>query len=388
MVDRAVLHLDMDTFFVSVERKRDSRLKDKPVIIGGGSDRGVVSSCSYEARKFGVGSGMPMKLARRLCPEAVYLRGDMDAYSKESRLVTEIIAGQAPLFSKNSIDEFDLDLTGLERHFGAFKWSGELRQLILQESGLPVSGGVSVNPFVSKMATNAAKPCGEKWVEAGHEKPFLAPLHISKMHGVGEVNARKLIYMGIRQIGVLSEIPRKLLEREFGKYGATLWEHANGIDRSQVVPYHEEKTISKECTFQTDTIEVGFLKAQLMDLTSKLAFTLRNSGKLTSCITVKIRYTDFQTYTRQKQIPYTANDQALLAGVLSLFDQLYTRRQLVRLVGVRFSGLVRGNLQISLLDDTPKEIDLLQALDRIRRRFGLDAVKWASAGYHLSREIP
>lgn len=379
MFDKAVLHLDMDTFFVSVERKRDSSLNNRPVIIGGGSNRGVVSSCSYEARRFGVQSGMAMKLARRLCPEAVYMRGDIDAYTKESQLITDIIAERVPLFAKNSIDEFDIDLTGMDRHFGAFKWSGELRRYILKEAGLPISAGVSQNRFVSKMATTQAKPCGEKYVALGEEKPFLAPIHIAKMYGVGEANARKLIYMGIRNIGTLSQIPQPLLTREFGKYGTTLWERANGIDPSKIEPYHDEKSLSTEQTFQTDTIDVGFLKTRLTDMCSKLAFSLRTSGKLTSCVTVKIRYTDFQTYTKQKRISFTANDQTLLPCTLGLFDQLYTRRQLVRLIGVRFSGLVRGNLQINLLDDTPREMDLLQALDQVRRRFGQNAVKWASA---------
>ncbi|WP_421800036.1 DNA polymerase IV [Haliscomenobacter sp.] len=379
MFDRAVLHLDADTFFVSVERKRNSALKDKPIVIGGGSDRGVVSSCSYEARKYGVCSGMAMKMAQRLCPEAIYLRGDMDAYTQESQLITDIISEYAPVFAKNSIDDFEVDLSGLDRYFGAFKWSGELRQRIMRESGLPISAGVSVNRFVSKMASNAAKPCGELLIDQGQERPFLSPLQIAKMHGVGEVYARKLVYMGIRKIGTLSQIPPKLLVREFGKYGTTLWEHSNGIDSSRVIPYHEEKSLSKECTFQTDTIDLRFLKAQLTDLCSTLAFNLRASGKLASCVAVKIRYTDFQTYHKQKQIPYTSSDQTLLDCTLDLFDRLYTRRQLVRLIGVRFSGLVRGNLQISLLEDTPQEIELLQALDRVRRRFGQHAIKWASA---------
>lgn len=379
MFDRAVLHLDADTFFVSVERKRNSALKDKPIVIGGGSERGVVSSCSYEARKYGVRSGMAIKLAQRLCPDAIYLRGDMDAYTQESQLITDIIAEYAPVFAKNSIDDFDIDLSGLDRYFGVCKWSGELRQRIMRESGLPISAGVSANRFVSKMASKEAKPCGELLVDLGQEKPFLSPIQIGKMHGVGEVYARKLVYMGIRHIGTLSQIPQKLLVREFGKYGSTLWEHSNGIDVSKVLPYQDEKSLSKERTFQTDTIDVQFLKAQLTDLCSKLAFSLRADGKLTSCVTVKIRYTDFQTYHKQKQIAYTANDRGLLDCALDLFDRLYTRRQLVRLIGLRFSGLARGNLQISLLDDTYKEIELLQALDRVRRRFGQQAVQWASA---------
>ena len=376
MYQRAVLHLDMDTFFVSIERKYNSDLLHRPIIIGSSTHRGVVSSCSYEARRFGVRSGMPMALARRFCPEAVYLRGDIDLYSRESALITEIITEQAPVFAKSSIDEFDIDLSGMDRYLGVCKWSRELRHRIMRESGLPVSSGISVNRFVSKMATNAAKPCNEKQILPGGEKPFLSPLHISKMHGVGEVNARKLIYMGIRHIGTLSKIPRPLLHREFGKYGDYLWERANGIDSSVITPYRKEKSISKERTFQTDSIDPVFLRAQLLDMCSRLAFQLRNAGKLTSCISVKIRYSDFQTYTHQRKISYTANDRSLRGHVEELFQKLYQRRQRVRLVGVKLSGLVAGNLQISLLDDTVKEIELLLAMDRIRRRFGETAVRY------------
>lgn len=378
MYERAVLHLDMDTFFVSVERKYNSDLLHQPVIIGGTGSRGVVSSCSYEARRFGVHSGMPMGLARRFCPEAVYLRGDMDLYSRESGLITEIITEQAPLFAKSSIDEFDIDLTGMDRYLGACKWSRELRHRIMRESGLPLSSGISVNRFVSKMATNAAKPCNEKQIDPGDEKPFLAPIHISKMHGVGEVNSRKLIYMGIRHIGTLSRIPRPLLQREFGKYGDYLWERSNGIDPSVITPYRKEKSMSKERTFQTDSIDPVFLRSHLLDMCSRLGFQLRNAGKLTSCISVKIRYGDFQTYTHQRRIPYTANDRTLRRHLEELFQQLYQRRQRVRLLGVKFSGLVTGSFQISLLDDTVREIDLLLAMDRIRRRFGETAVQYVN----------
>lgn len=376
MYQKAILHLDMDTFFVSVERKYNSDLLNRPLIIGGSSNRGVVSSCSYEARRFGVHAGMPIALARRFCPEATYLRGDLDLYSSESNLITEIVREQAPLFSKNSIDEFDIDLSGLDQYFGAFKWSQALRHRIMRESGLPISSGISSSRFVSKMATNAAKPCNEINVLPGTERAFLSPIHISRMHGVGEVNARKLIYMGIRCIGTLSQVPKPLLVREFGKYGAYLWERSNGIDPSIVTPYRKEKSISKERTFQTDSIDPVFLSTQLMDMCSQLAFQLRTAGKLTSCVCVKVRYSDFQTYTRQHKIPYTANDRTLLKHTVELFQKLYQRRQLVRLVGVKLSGLVQGNFQISLLDDTAKELDLLAAMDRIRRRFGEGAVKW------------
>jgi DNA polymerase-4 len=303
----------------------------------------------------------------------------MDLYSRESALITEIITGQAPVFAKSSIDEFDIDLTGMDRYLGVCQWSRELRHQIMRESGLPISSGISVNRFVSKMATNAAKPCNELQISPGREKPFLAPIPIAKMHGVGEVNSRKLIYMGIRHIGTLSKIPRLLLRREFGKYGDYLWERSNGLDPSVITPYRKEKSMSKERTFQTDSIDPVFLRSQLTDMCSRLAFQLRSAGKLTSCVTLKIRYSDFQTYTQQRKIPYTANDRTLRRQVEEIFQRLYQRRQRVRLVGIKFSGLVSGSFQISLLDDTVREIDLLRAMDRIRRRFGETAIRYGDS---------
>ncbi len=378
MYDRAVLHLDLDSFFVSVECLRNSSLLGKPLLIGGTSSRGVVASCSYEARRFGVHSAMPMKMALRLCPQAVVLRGDMDLYSKHSRDVTDIIAEEAPIYEKASIDEFYLDLTGMDRHFGCMKWSSGLREKIIRESGLPISFGLSVNKTVSKVGTGEAKPNGVRHIPQGTEKLFLAPLPVGRIPGVGKEMHKKLNFMGVRTIDTLSQIPPRLLEREFGKTGRTLWERANAIDPTPIVPYHEQKSLSKERTFTEDTLDVRQMKNLLLDMADKLAFELRASGKLTSTITVKIRYADFNTYTRQKNIPYTANDRILGQHVLDLFDRLYERRQLIRLIGVRYSGLVQGNYQINLFDDTVEHIYLMQQMDRIRRRFGVDAVMRAS----------
>ena len=370
MFDRAILHLDLDAFFVSVECIKNSSFKGLPLLIGGAGSRGVVASCSYEARKFGVHSAMPMKMARRLCPQAVVIKGDMDAYSRFSRVVTEIIAHDAPLFEKASIDEFYLDLTGMDRFFGCYKWSGELREKIIYETGLPISFGLSVNKLVSKVGTGEAKPNGTKEIVNGTERAFLAPLSTSKIPGIGKELYKKLSFMGVRTIRTLSDIPLKLLEREFGKIGRMLWEKANAIDPSPVVPYSEKKSMSKERTLSEDTIDIAFIKSLLMRMVCQLAFELRESGKLTSRLTVKIRYADFNTFTRQQYIPYTANDQTLLRTAYELFDRLYERRQLIRLIGVKFSGLVYGHYQIDLFDDTLEEISLLQQIDRIRRRFG------------------
>lgn len=378
LYNRAILHLDLDAFFVAVECLKNDSLRGKPLIVGGTSDRGVVAACSYEARRFGVHSAMPMKMALRLCPDALVLRGDMDSYSRYSHLVTEIIADQAPVFEKASIDEFYLDLTGMDRYFGCMQWSGELRERIMKESGLPISFGLSVNKLVSKVGTGEVKPNGTIAVPSGMEKGFLAPLSTNKIPGIGKETYKKLSFMGVRTVKVLSEIPMGLLQREFGSHGRDLWRKANAIDDAAVVPYEEQKSMSSERTFQQDTLEIGKVRDLLRGMTERLAFDLRKANKLTSCVTVKIRYADFNTYTMQRRIAYTATDGPLQATALDLFDRLYQRRQLLRLIGIKFSGLVQGHYQIDLFNDTLEEVHLMQAMDRIRNRFGNQAVMRAS----------
>lgn len=366
--------MDLDSFFVSVECLKNTKFKGLPLIIGGISNRGVVSSCSYEARKFGVHSAMPVKMALRLCPQATVLKGDYDSYTKYSRLVTDIIADEAPIYEKASIDEFYLDLSGMDKYFGCWKWSLELREKIIRESGLPISFGLSVNKLVSKVGTGEAKPNGSIKIDAGDEKQFLAPLTVNKIPGVGKDTHKKLTFMGVRDIGTLSKIPHRLLEREFGQHGKSLWEKANAIDRSPVVPYHEQKSMSKERTFIEDTLDLHMIRTLLLDMTDKLAFELRNDKKLTGCVTVKIRYADFNTFTKQRHISYTANDGVLTKHVLDLFDKVYEKRQLIRLIGIRFSDLVNGSYQIDLFEDTLEQIELLKQVDHIRKRFGSDAI--------------
>ena len=379
MYDRAVLHMDLDSFFASVEILKNSELKGKPLIIGGTSNRGVVSSCSYEARRFGVHSAMPMKMALQLCPNATVLRGDMDSYSYYSNMVTDVIAEEAPVYEKASVDEFYLDLTGMDKFFGCYKWSGELRQRIIRETGLPISFGLSVNKLISKIGTGEGKPNGSKQIKRGVEKQFIAPLPVKKIPGVGQKTYKKLSFMGVRSIKVRSEIPTRLLEREFGKSGRKLSEKANAIDNTPIVPYSESKSISKERTFMEDSLDLRMIRNMLIDMCDKLSFELRASGRLTSVITVKIRYADFNTFTKQCRIPYTAQDNALGKYALQLFDKVYERRQLIRLIGVKFSGLVHGSYQISLFDDSLERIRLLQEMDGIRKRFGSNVIGRASA---------
>lgn len=374
----SILHLDLDTFFVSVERKKNSELNGKPVLIGGTSDRGVVAACSYEARQFGIHSAMPMKLARSLCPEAVIVRGNSADYTKESKLVTSILQETVPVLEKSSIDEFYVDLTGMDRFFGAWKLATELRGQIIKESGLPISFGLSENKTVSKVATNEAKPNNQMRIDHGREKFFLAPLSVKKIPMVGDKTYSKLVSLGVRKIHTIQEMSADLMQRAFGANGVNIWKKANGIDHSRVIPYSERKSISTERTFDRDTIDVIKLKGILTAMTENLAFQLRRGEKLTACITVKVRYSDFNTYTLQSKIPYTAADHVLIPRALELFDKLYNKRLLVRLIGVRMSDLVNGFYQIDLFNDSEEQLNLYHAMDAIRDKYGDRAVMRAS----------
>ncbi len=378
MSERSVMHMDLDTFFVSVERLLDSRLNGKPVLIGGTTDRGVVASCSYEARTFGVHSAMPMRLAKQLCPEAIVIRGNSGNYMKYSDLVTDIVREAVPLFEKTSVDEFYCDLTGMDKFFGCYKYGTELREKIIRETGLPISFGLSANKTVSKVATGEAKPNNQRRIFTGEEKPFLAPLSIKKIPMVGDKTYQTLRNMGVSKIVTVQEMPIQLMENAFGENGVSIWKKANGIDNSPVIPYQERKSISTERTFDKDTIDVVKLRGILLAIAENLAFQLRRGDKLTSCVTMKVRYSDFQTQTLQCRIPYTAADHLLVPKVLELFDKLYNRRLLVRLVGVKFSHLVGGGYQINLFDDTEERINLYQAMDKMREKFGDRAVMSAA----------
>lgn len=375
--------MDLDTFFVSCERLLNSKLVGIPLIIGGGSDRGVVASCSYEARQFGVRSAMPVKLALRLCPQAKVVRGDMELYSKYSHLVTDIIEEKAPVVEKASIDEFYLDVSGMDKFFGCYKWTNELINKIAKETGLPMSFGLSVNKTVSKIATGESKPLGRIEVPAIGVRPFLNPLSIKKIPGVGDVAFQLLSRIGIRKIETLSEMPVEMLQKLLGKNGGELWKKANGIDENPVEPYNERKSLSTETTFEQDTIDIPKLKSVLVAMVEKLAFQLRSEEWLTSVVVVKIRYNNFDTHTQQCKIAYTSCDHILLQKITDLFDKLYQRRMRLRLIGIKFGGLVRGTYQIDLFDDTTEMMSLYQAIDKMKKRYGIDSVQ-RCAGLNLT----
>jgi DNA polymerase-4 len=381
--------MDLDSFFVSVSRLEHPALVGKPVIVGGSSDRGVVAACSYEARAYGVHSAMPIRMAKRLCPDALIVRGDYERYSYYSGMVTDIIHEKVPLYEKSSIDEFYIDLSGMDRFYGCYGFATELRQKIMKETALPISFGLSQNKTVSKVATGEAKPNGQMKIDHGTEKPFLAPLSVSKIPGAGEKTTAMLRSMGVEKIHTLQEMPVKLMERVMGENGIVLWKKANGIDNSPVEPYNERKSISTEETFDSDTIDITFLKALLVKMVEKLAFQLRTENKLTACVTVKLRYSNFDTHTMQCRISYTSNDHTLIARTKELFDKLYERRMLVRLLGVRFSHLVGGGHQINLFEDSEEIINLYQAMDKMRQKFGDGAVQRAiGTGLNLRKFNP
>ena len=371
---RSIVHMDLDTFFVSCERLLDSRLNGKPILIGGTSDRGVVASCSYEARKFGIHSAMPMKMARERCPEAIIIKGNTNTYTNYSKMVTDIVREAAPVYEKSSIDEFYMDFSGMDKFFGTMKYASELRQKIIRETGLPISFGLSQNKTVSKIATGEAKPNNELLINYGMEKGFLGPLSVRKIPMVGLKTYQTLCNLGVRKIETIQEMPIEMMESALGQNGVGIWKKAQGIDNSAVEQYNERKSISTERTFDIDTIDVFKLKGIMAAMAENLAYQLRRGDKLTACLTVKIRYSDFQTQTLQKHVPYTAADHELMPIISELFDRLYNRRLLVRLIGIRYSSLVSGNHQLNLFDVGTRYSELYGAMDTIRKRFGDRAV--------------
>ena len=376
-MEKTIAHLDLDTFFVSCERLQNSKLNGIPVIIGGG-DRGVVASCSYEARYFGVRSAMPIRMALKLCPEAKVIKGDHEQYSKLSNEVTEIIQEKVPLVEKASIDEFYLDLTGMDRFFGCYQWTTEVAESIKKNTGLPISFAVSANKTVAKIGTGEAKPLGRIEIPNREIQPFLNPLSIKKIPMVGNVTFQLLSRIGIRHIKTLAEMPVDVLQQMIGKNGAELWKKANGIDDSPVVPYSERKSLSAEHTFAQDSIDLENMRSIISGMVEQLAFQLRQEKWLTSVVTVKIRYANFDTETKQCRVSYTSADHTLLKYALELFKKLYTRRMRLRLIGIRFSGLVHGSHQMLLFENTEELMNLYQSMDRIKNRFGKTAVGRAS----------
>lgn len=375
---RIIAHFDLDSFFVSVEILNDPSLKGKPVIVGG-RERGVVAACSYEARKFGIHSGMPSKKAVQLCPQLIVSNSSRADYSRYSRWVTQIIASRAPLFEKASVDEFYIDLSGMEKFFKPLQWTIELRQEIIEETKLPISFGLASNKMMAKIATNEAKPNGYLQVPFGKEKEFLAPLPVNKIPGVGDHTHEILKSMGIITIKDVSERSREDLEERLGKWGIDLWYKSQGIHTGEVSQYHEAKSVSSENTFDENKTDIRFLKSELVRLTEKIAYELRQDGKVAGCVAVKIRYHDFETVSRQTSVPYTCADDEIIPVVKELFDKLYRKGEPVRLLGVRLSELTNDAIQTNLFDDVERKSDLYKAIDHVKNRFGKNLLTRASS---------
>lgn len=376
-VQRIIAHFDLDAFFVSVECLNDPSLKGKPLLVGGHSERGVVAACSYEARKFGIHSAMPMKTAMRLCPHATVVGGTRGEYSKYSRWVTDIIAAKAPLFQKASIDEFYLDLTGMDKYFEPNQWVIDLREEIIRETKLPISFGLASNKMVAKIATDEAKPNGYLHVPFGAEKEFLAPLKVGKIPGVGEQTCQALMEIGIETIRDISETPIEYLEKKLGKYGFELWNKSQGINNSEVTAYHESKSISTENTFEENKTDLKFLMSEVVRMTEKIAYELRQENMTAGCIAVKIRYPNFETTSRQTSIPYTFYDDELILKAKELFHKLYRNGESIRLLGVRLSELTGEAIQTNLFESIERKTELYKAIDNVKNRFGKYAISKA-----------
>jgi DNA polymerase-4 len=374
---RIIAHFDLDSFFVSVEVLNDSSLKGKPVVVGG-RERGVVAACSYEARKFGIHSAMPMKTAMRLCPQAIVVSGSRGEYSKYSRWVTEIIAAKAPLFEKASIDEFYLDLTGMDKYFDPYQWTINLRKEIIDKTGLPISFAIASNKMVSKIATNEAKPNGYLEIPNGREKEYLAPLRVNKIPGVGEHLYQALQELNIDTIGELSNLSIDFLENRFGKFGSDLWNKANGIHYGEVVPYHEAKSVSTENTFEENIKDPNRLMQELVRMIERVAYEVRQDNKMAGCIAVKVRYADFETTSRQTTIPYTFYDDELIPQARELFQKLWRKGEPIRLLGVRLSELTNEAVQTNLFSDAEKKTELYKAIDDVKNRFGKASITKAT----------
>jgi DNA polymerase-4 len=373
-----IAHFDLDSFFVSVELLKAPSLKGKAVIVGGHHERGIVTTCSYEARKFGVHSAMPMKTAMRLCPHAVVISGTYSEYTRYSKWVTQIIAAKAPLFEKASIDEFYIDLQGMDQFFNPLKWTIELRELIISETGLPISFGIAKNKMVAKMATNEAKPNGFLQVPLGKEKEFLAPLEVSKIPGIGEQTNKILNYHGIKLIKDIHNTTPENFEKLLGKWGFELWNKAQGNHSSTISAYREQKSISKENTFEENITDVDFLMSEIVRMTERISFELRKEEKVAGCVTIKLRYPNFETTSRQASIPYTSADDEIIPVAKDIFHKLYRKGNPVRLLGVRLSDLSNDAVQTNLFQDTERKNVLYKAIDGVKNRFGNTSVYRAS----------
>jgi len=377
---RQIMHIDMDAFFVSVEQALNPDLKSKPVVVGGRPERrGVVAAASYEARTFGLHSGMPLATASRLCPQAIFIEGNFTRYHDASQKFMAILADFSPYLEPLGLDEAYLDATGFESiHGSARQMAMKIKQRIKDKLDLCASIGIAGCKVVAKVASDLSKPDGLLEVPPGKESSFLAPLPVAKLPGIGKKSEHILKGLGINTIGQLATIPSGVLRSYFGVYGEILHNHASGIDDRKVEPPGEAKSISRETTFGKDTGDSSLLKATLRYLGERVGSDLRQKGKLARCVTLKLRYADFTTITRQCTLSRASDtDQAIFdTGVKLLKEELHPKRQAVRLVGIGVSNLVETSRQMDMLDLSAGRLEKLNtAIDRIRRKYGFTAIQ-------------
>lgn len=339
-------------------------------MVGGTGGRGVVCSASYEARRMGVRSAMPSAQAAKLCPEGIFVWSHPSEYHKYSRIVTEIILDKVPLVEKASVDEFYLDMSGMEKYFGLFSYLVELKQIIFRETGLPISFALAGNKLISKIATNEAKPNGQIEIPLGTEQAYLAPMKVGKIPGCGDKSVELLATKGITLIRHLTETGPELLERYLGKWGRQLYQKSLGIDDGIVTPFHEQKSISSEETFGEDTDDIGLLEREIAKLAEKNGYALRKEGKLAGCVGIKIRYENFETFTRQQVIDHSASDLVFIKMAKELFAKSYDRSRKIRLVGVKLSQLDAEVMQMNIFDNAAENKSLFSAIDDIKQQFG------------------
>jgi DNA polymerase-4 len=384
MVSKTIIHIDLDSFFVSVERVLNPDLNGKPVVVGGRPDRrGVVATASYEARKFGLHSAMPLVTAARLCPHAIFIEGDFARYREFSHKFMAILNDFSPFIEPGGLDEAYLDVTGFESLHGSIrKMATAMKNRIMTELRLPVSIGIASCKIVAKVASDYSKPEGLVEVPRGGEREFLAPLAVDKLPGVGKQTMKVLKSLGIHTIGDLSHMPSYSLIDRFGVAGETMHRHANGIDDSQVLPPGEAKSISRETTFGEDTRDRSFLEATLWIQSEKVGSDLRKQGKEAKCVSLKLRYGDFSTITRSHTLPESlSTDKEIFdTGTMLLNKALTVERQGVRLIGIGVSHLVEPSRQTTLFTPSSRKLEELnKTIDRIRDRYGFGAIQTGRA---------
>ena len=380
MAQRTIMHIDLDAFFVSVEQVFNPELKGKPVVVGGKPNhRGVVAAASYEARAFGVHSAMPLVTAARLCPQAIFIEGNYNRYAEASKKFMAVLADFSPFLEPVGIDEAYLDTTGFESLHGTIhNMAVRIKQRVKNELGLVASIGIASNKIVAKVASDHSKPDGLVEVPAGDEAAFFAPLPIGKLPGIGKKTEQVLRGLGITTLGELAKMPPPALKDRFGMYGEGLRQLARGIDDREILPPAEARSISRETTFATDSTDRDFLTATLRYLAERVGAELREGGRQTRCVVIKVRYSDFTTITRQRTLPQpVGTDEALFQTAADLLRvALASDGRAVRLIGTGVSNLSEPRQQLALWDMTDRRLEKLnRAIDRIRDRHGFTAIQ-------------